>query len=131
MLRAILNKSWRQHPTKQQLYCYLPPVMKSIKIRRTRHAGHCWRRRDELVLVMYSCRPLYMDEQRLDVQLKHDQKICRTLTHDIRKHWTAVSTLLGLINSVYRDLQHWSFRSQSGVADSISSGGDHGIHCWW
>ena len=29
---------------------------------------------------------------------------------DIRKHWTAVSTLLGLISSVYLD---------------------HGIHCWW
>ena len=26
MLRAILNKSWRQHPTKQQLYGYLPPI---------------------------------------------------------------------------------------------------------
>ena len=49
MLRAILNKSWRQHPTKQQLYGHLPPVMKTIKIRRTRHAGHCWRSRDELI----------------------------------------------------------------------------------
>ena len=26
MLRAILNKSWRQHPTKQQLYDHLPPI---------------------------------------------------------------------------------------------------------
>ena len=26
MLRAILNKSWRQHPTKQQLYGHLPPI---------------------------------------------------------------------------------------------------------
>ena len=25
MLRAILNKSWRQHPTKQMLYGHLPP----------------------------------------------------------------------------------------------------------
>ena len=49
MLRAILNKSWRQHPTKQQLYGHLPPITKTIKIRRTRHAGHCWRNRDELI----------------------------------------------------------------------------------
>ena len=49
MLRAILNKSWRQHPTKQQLYGLLPPVTKTIKIRRTRHAGYCWRSREELV----------------------------------------------------------------------------------
>ena len=37
MLRAILNRSWRQHPTKQQLYGHLPPIMKTIQIRRTRH----------------------------------------------------------------------------------------------
>ena len=49
MLRAILNKSWRLYPTKQQLYGHLPPIMKTIKIRRTRHVGHCWRRRDELI----------------------------------------------------------------------------------
>ena len=49
MLRAILNKSWRQHPTKQQLYGHLPPIMKNFKIRRTRHAGHCWRSRDALI----------------------------------------------------------------------------------
>ena len=33
----------------------------------------------------------------------HDQKIRRTLTHDTGKHWTAVSTLLGLISRTYRD----------------------------
>ena len=49
MLRAILNKSWRQHPTKQQLYDHLPPITKIIKVRRTRHAGHCWGSRDELI----------------------------------------------------------------------------------
>ena len=49
MLRAILNMFCRQHPTKQQLYCYLPLITKTIQIRRTRHAGHCWRRRDELI----------------------------------------------------------------------------------
>ena len=49
MLRAILNKSWRQHPTKHQLYGYLPPITKTIKVRRTKHAGHCWRSRDELI----------------------------------------------------------------------------------
>ena len=49
MLRAILNKSWRQHPTKQQLYGHLPPITKTIQVRRTRHAGHCWRSRDKLI----------------------------------------------------------------------------------
>ena len=45
MLRAILNKSWRQHPTRHQLYGHLPPITKTIQVRRTRHAGHCWRSR--------------------------------------------------------------------------------------
>ena len=49
MLRAILNKCWRQHPTEQQLYDHLPPITKTIKIRRARHMGHCWRNRDEPV----------------------------------------------------------------------------------
>ena len=48
MLRA-LNSSWRLHPTKQQLYGHRPPITKTIELRRTRHAGHCWRSRDELV----------------------------------------------------------------------------------
>ena len=49
MLRAILNKSWRQHPTRYQLYDHLPPITKTIQVRGTRHAGHCCRSRDELI----------------------------------------------------------------------------------
>ena len=49
MLRAIFNKSWRQHPTRHQLYGHLPPITKTIQVRRTRHAGHCWRTRNELI----------------------------------------------------------------------------------
>ena len=49
MLREILKKSLIHHPTKQQLYGHLPSITKTIKIRRTRQAVHCWRCRDELV----------------------------------------------------------------------------------
>ena len=49
MLRAILDKSWRRHGTKQQLFSYLPPIMKIIKVRQTRHAGHCKRSKDKLI----------------------------------------------------------------------------------
>ena len=49
MLRAILNKSWQQHPTRHQLYGHLPPITKTIQVRRTRHAGPCWRSRDEFI----------------------------------------------------------------------------------
>ena len=48
-LQGVLSKSWRQHPTRHQLYGHLPPITKTIQIRRTRHAGHCWRSSDELL----------------------------------------------------------------------------------
>ena len=49
MLWAILNKSWRQHPTKEQLYAHLPSITKTIQVRRTRRAGHCWGSKHELI----------------------------------------------------------------------------------
>ena len=59
MLRAILNKSWRQHPTRYQLYGHLPPITKTIQVRRTRHAGHCWRSKDELISDVLLWTPTY------------------------------------------------------------------------
>ena len=56
MLQAVLNKSWRQLLTKQQLYGHLPPITKTMQIR---HMGHYWRSKHEL-----------MDEQRLDDQVE-------------------------------------------------------------
>ena len=56
--RKIVPKSKRKqngyffsflHPTRHQLYGHLPPITKTIQVRRTRHAGHCWRSRDELI----------------------------------------------------------------------------------
>ena len=49
VLWTIWNKSWKQHPTKLQLYGHLPPISRAIQIRRTRYAGHCWRYKDELI----------------------------------------------------------------------------------
>ena len=49
ILRAILSKSWRQRPIKQQLYGHLPPITKTIQVRRTRHAEHCWRSGHKLI----------------------------------------------------------------------------------
>ena len=39
-------KSWKQHTIKQQLYGHLPLLSKTIQ---GRHAGHCWRFKDELI----------------------------------------------------------------------------------
>ena len=59
MLRAILNKSWRQHPKRYQLYDHLPSITKTIQVRRTRLAGYCWRSRDELISDVLLWTPTY------------------------------------------------------------------------
>ena len=41
MFRAILNKS--------KTAAKPPPITKTIQVRRTRHAGHCWRSKEELI----------------------------------------------------------------------------------
>ena len=71
MLRAILNKSWRQHPTRHQLYGHLPPITKTIQVKRTRHAGHCWRSRNELISDVLLWTPTHMAVQKQDDQLEH------------------------------------------------------------
>ena len=59
MLRAILNKSLRQHPKRHQLYGHLPPITKTIQVRRTRHAGHRWRIKVELISDVLLWTPAY------------------------------------------------------------------------
>ena len=59
MQRAILNKSWRQHFTRHQLYGHLPPITKTIQVRRNRLAGHCWRSKDELISDVLLWTPMY------------------------------------------------------------------------
>ena len=63
MLRAILNKSWWQHPIKHQLCGHLPPITKTIQVRRTRHARHCRRSRDELISDVILWTPTYSQEK--------------------------------------------------------------------
>ena len=69
MLWAILNKSRMQNPKKQQLYSHLPPIIKTFQTRQTRHVGHCWRSKDELISDVFLWTP-NMDEQRLDDQIE-------------------------------------------------------------
>ena len=59
MLRAVMNKSWLQHPTRQQLYGHLPSITKIIRVRQTRHARHCWESMDELISDVLLWTPTY------------------------------------------------------------------------
>ena len=88
MLQAILNKSWRQHSKKQQLYSHLPPV---TNIRRTRHTGHCWRSRDELVRDVLLWTPSHGREKAGWPARTNIQQLCANTgcsPEDLRKQWT-------------------------------------------
>ena len=72
----MVNKSWRQHPTRHQLYGHLPPITKTVQVRRTRHAGHCWRSRDGLISDVLLWTP-HMAGQKQDAQL--EQQLCEDI----------------------------------------------------
>ena len=76
MLRAILKKSWRQHPTKHQLYGHLPPITKTIQVRRARHAGHSWRSRDELISDVLQWTPAYGRAKAGRLARKYIHQLC-------------------------------------------------------
>ena len=46
ILYAVLNKSWKQHFTKQQLYCHLPPILQLIQ-----EGYNCCRSKNKLISV--------------------------------------------------------------------------------
>ena len=76
MLRAILNKPWRQHPTIHQLYGHVPPITKTIQFRRTRHAGHCWRSKDELISDVLLWIPAYGQAKAGRAARTYIQQLC-------------------------------------------------------
>ena len=79
MLRAILNKSSRKHPTKHQLYGHLPPITKTIKVRRTRHARHSWRSRDELINDVLLWTPSYGQAKARRPARTYIQQLCEDM----------------------------------------------------
>ena len=79
MLRAILNKSWWKHPTRHQLYGHLPPITKTIQVRRNRHAGHCWRSKDELISDVLLWAPTYGQAKAGRPARTYIQQLLRTL----------------------------------------------------
>ena len=76
MLQAILNKSWQQHPMRHQLYGHLPSIMKTVQVRLTRHVGHCWRSRDELISDVLLWTPTYSRAKAGQPVQTYIQKLC-------------------------------------------------------
>ena len=73
---ASNNKSWQQHSTKHQLYGHLPPITKTIQVRRIRHAGHCWRSRDELISDVLLWTPSYGQAKAGQPARTYIQQLC-------------------------------------------------------
>ena len=91
MLRAILNRSWRQHPLKHQLYGHLPPITKTIKVRRTRHAGHCWRSREDLISDVLLWTPSHGRAKGRRLARTYIQQLCEAIgcsPENLPKRWT-------------------------------------------
>ena len=67
---SVIWKSDLTDKIKQQLYDHQPPITKTIQVRRTRHSGHYWRSKDELIsdIVLW---PFHMDMQKQDDKLEH------------------------------------------------------------
>ena len=58
-LYAVLNIFWKVHPTEQQLYGHLLLISQTLQVRRTRHARHCWGRKDELISDIFLWNPTH------------------------------------------------------------------------
>ena len=112
MLLAILNKSWRQHPTRHQLYGHLPPFTKTIQVRRTRHAGHCWRSRDQLIsdILLWTPPHTHMAVQKQDDQHEH------TFSNYVRIREVVQKTCL----------RRWTIRKNGERGSGISV-----LPAWW
>ena len=76
---VLWHKSWRQHPTKHQLYGHLPPIMKTVQVRWTRHAGHCWRSRDELISDVLQWTPTYGQAKAEQPAQTYIQQLCEDM----------------------------------------------------
>ena len=70
MLRAILNKSWKQPPTKQQMYHHLLPISKNHPSKTNKICGILLEKQGRTYKWRSSLDPLHMDVQVLVYQPK-------------------------------------------------------------
>ena len=112
MLGAILNKSWRQHPTKLQLYGHLSLITKTIQVRWTRHVEHYWRSRDKFIsdLLLWTLSHGWAKAGR--PARTYIQQLCADMGCDLEDMPEAMD-----------DRERWQERVRGICAD--------GATCWW
>ena len=91
MLWAILNKSWRPHPSRNQLYGHLPPITKKLyKLEEPDTQDNAGEARTSS-FVMYSYGPPHMANQMQDDQLEHSYSsyvmIWNVILKTCRRRW--------------------------------------------
>ena len=57
LLMSVQNLSWKNHPTKQQIYGNITSVSTTVKARRVQFAGHCWRAENEVISTLPLWKP--------------------------------------------------------------------------
>ena len=73
--RYRINRKNRKLQSKE-LYSHLPPITKTIQVRRTRHAGHCWRSKDELISDILLWTPAYGQAKAGRPARTYTQQLC-------------------------------------------------------
>ena len=104
MLRAVINITWRDRLTNEQLYGRLPKVSQTVCQRRLRFSGHCWRSKNEMVQKVLLWEPMhgyrkpgrppttYIDLLEKDTSIRRnelptvmeDRNVWRAIVHDVR-----------------------------------------------
>ena len=59
MLKECWEQYWTSPGGNTPQDGHLPPITKTIQVRRTRHAGHCWSSKDELISNVLLWTPTY------------------------------------------------------------------------
>ena len=91
-------------PQKAAAVCHIPPITKLIKIRRTRHAGHCWRSRDELISDVLQWTPFLPSKPVAGLGMIWNHYLLTMLTWNLRN-----STPLSAAPRIPKGDQGWIF----------------------
>lgn len=113
MLRAVLNKSWKQHSTKEKLYGKNPPVWAIIRKRRTRYARHCYQSKNELASDLLLWMPIH-----------GHSSIGRTRQTYINQLARDVGILIEDLKNAVEDRNVW--RERADLVRAIRP-----TRCWW
>ena len=71
-IKQVLATTPHETPTIR----HLPPITKTIQVRRTRHAGHCWRSKDELISDVLLWTPTYAQAKAGRPARTYIQQLC-------------------------------------------------------